>query len=45
MMGDGHDSLMPDDVAMKGGYSDFSHLTKLKNIYITEIYLKKQFKS
>ena len=29
----------------KGGYLDFSHLTKLKNIYITEIYLKKQYKS
>ena len=25
----------------KGGYLDFSHLTKLKNMYFTEIYLKK----
>ena len=30
---------------LKGGYSDFSHLTKLKNVYITEIYMKKQYKS
>ena len=30
---------------LKGGYLDFSHLTKLKNIYITEIYMKKQYKS
>ena len=30
---------------IKGGYLDFSHLTELKNIYITEIYMKKQFKS
>ena len=29
----------------KGGYLDFSHLTGLKNIYITEIYMKKEFKS
>ena len=28
----------------KGGYLDFSHLTELKNIYITEIYVKKQYK-
>ena len=26
---------------LKGGYLDFSHLTELKNIYITEIYMKK----
>ena len=26
---------------LKGGYLDFSHLTKLENIYITEIYIKK----
>ena len=25
---------------VKGGYLDFSHLTELKNIYITEIYLR-----
>ena len=33
--------------AFKGGYLDFSHLTKLRNIYkcITEIYMKKQYKS
>ena len=29
-------------LTLKGGYLDFSHLTELKNIYITEIYLKKQ---
>ena len=29
----------------KGGYLDFSRLTKLKKIYITEIYMKKQCKS
>ena len=29
----------------KGGYLDFSHLTELKNIYIMEIYMKKQYKS
>ena len=29
----------------KGGYSDFSRLTELKNIYITEIYMKKKYKS
>ena len=27
--------------AFKGGSLDFSHLTELKNIYITEIYMKK----
>ena len=30
---------------LKGGYLVFSHLTKLKNIYITEIYMKKEYKS
>ena len=25
---------------LKGGYLDFSHLTELTNIYITEIYIK-----
>ena len=30
---------------LKGGYLDFSHLTELKYIYITEIYMKKQYKS
>ena len=29
----------------KGGYLDFSHLTELENIYISEIYMKKQCKS
>ena len=29
----------------KGGYLDFSHLTELEKIYITEIYMKKQYKS
>ena len=28
-----------------GGYLDFSHLTELKNINITEICMKKQYKS
>ena len=30
---------------LKDDYLDFSHLTKSKNIYITEIYMKKQYKS
>ena len=30
---------------IKGGYLDFSHLTELKTEYITEIYMKKQYKS
>ena len=30
---------------VKGGYLDFSHLTELENIYITEIYMEKQHKS
>ena len=30
---------------LKGGYLDFSHLTELRNIYITEIYMEKQYKS
>ena len=30
---------------IKGGYLDFSHLTEFNNIYITEIYMKKQYKS
>ena len=30
---------------LKGGYLDFSHLTEMKNIYMTEIYMKKQYKS
>ena len=30
---------------LKGGYLDFSHLAELKNICITEIYMKKQYKS
>ena len=30
---------------LKGGYLDLSHLTELRNIYITEIYMKKQYKS
>ena len=28
--------------SIKGGYLDFSHLTELRNIYITEIHLKKK---
>ena len=42
------DTLKPGLVweRIKGGYLDFSHLTELKNIYITEIYIKKkQYKS
>ena len=30
---------------VKGGHLDFSHLAELKIIYITEIYMKKQYKS
>ena len=30
---------------LKGGYLDFSHLTELEYIYITEIYIKKPYKS
>ena len=29
----------------KGCYLDFSNLAELKNIYTTEIYMKKQYKS
>ena len=29
----------------KGSYLDFSHLTELNNIYIIEIYMKKQYES
>ena len=32
-------------IILKGGYLDFSHLIELKNIYITEISMKKQYKS
>ena len=31
--------------SIKGDHLDFSHLTELKNTYITEIYIKKQCKS
>ena len=27
------------NLALKGGYLDFSHLIELENIYITEIYI------
>ena len=30
---------------VNGGYLDFSHLTELKSIIITEIYIRKQYKS
>ena len=30
---------------LKGDYLDFSHLTELENIYLTEIYMKKQHNS
>ena len=33
---------MYDFIGIKGGYLDFSHLTELKNIYISEIYTKKK---
>ena len=29
----------------KGGYLDFSHLTEWRKVYITEIYMKNQYKS
>ena len=32
-------------MGLKGGYLDFSHLTELKHIYITEIHKKKKYKS
>ena len=35
----------PDLVYFKGGYLDFSHLTVLKNIYITDMHKKRQYKS
>ena len=34
-----------DEFEFKGGYLDFSHLSELKNIYITETYMKKLYKS
>ena len=30
---------------IKGGYLDFSDFTELKNIYTTEIYMRKQYKA
>ena len=33
------------EISLKGGYLDFSHLVELKKIYITEIYMKNQYKS
>ena len=30
---------------VKGGYLDFLHLAELKDTYITEMYMKKQYKS
>ena len=36
---------MPYVDAFKGGHLDLSHLTELKNIYVTENYMKKQYKS
>ena len=32
-------------LTLKGGYLDFSHLTELENMYINEIYMRKQYKS
>ena len=37
--------LVIDYYMLKDGYLDFSHLTELKSIYITEIYMRKQYKS
>ena len=34
-----------DNKTFKGSYFDFSHITELENIYITEIYMRKQYKS
>ena len=41
----GNKQLVLFPLYFKGGYLDFSYLTKLKNIDITEIYMKKQYKS
>ena len=30
---------------LKGGYLEFSHIIELRNMHITEIYMKKQYKS
>ena len=38
-------SFYSNDLKLKGGHLDFSHLIELKNIYITEIYIKKQYRS
>ena len=32
-------------ITLKGGYLDFFHFAELRNICITEIYMKKQYKS
>ena len=37
----GLSNLSLDNLLVKGRYLDFSHLTELKNIYITEFYMKK----
>ena len=37
--------LVSEQTAFKGGHLDFSHLTELKNIYVTEIYMKNKYKS
>ena len=34
--------LFKKKLGLKGGYLDFSHLTELKHIYITEIHKKKK---
>ena len=36
---------IPNSNDLKGGDLDFSRLTELKNIYIIEIYMEKQYKS
>ena len=37
-------NLFCSSLEIKGGYLDFSHLTELENIYISEIYMRKQYK-
>ena len=33
------------NILLEGGHLDFTHLIELKHIYITEIYMKKQYNS
>ena len=43
--GDNLEILLHQSLTLEGGYLDFSHLIELKNIHITEIYMKNQYKS